>query len=102
MTLLHRWIQKIFGKKNLKTEINQCCKNCIWWRADELLEPGKEKPKYHEYCGNMRFFTMENDSCYSFQEELFEATENSIQTKEFNMDLELEANFENDTFRKIT
>lgn len=65
------------------------CNKCVWFRSDELLKVGTIKPEGKEYCGFHMLFFNSFDYCNDFKEEYFEAKENSISSKEYDMNLDL-------------
>lgn len=77
-----------------KKKTKSICKNCIWWKSEELngliVKNGKKR-----YCDKNKKYTKSNSSCNSFSKELFKPTKNSIQSKEYNLDLDLDLKLKN-------
>ena len=104
---MFKWLRAIFKKKNKATGalLNELkgntCETCVWWAAEEennlaLLHTPKNG---NRYCDVYKTFTGPKHTCHSYKEERYEATVESIQTEEIeiNHDLELEGSQLNDT-----
>lgn len=81
-----KWIKKKILEKKNKNSFD-ICKNCIWWNSEEMHN--KPIKKSYHYCSINNKYTSSHDTCYSFKEELFEATKDSISTPELTINHEL-------------
>lgn len=88
-------------KKNNCCEVKikeNICENCVWWRAEaENNMPNAEDasklfaayPGDYKYCDIQKQYTHRIHSCNHYLEERFEATDESIQTEEYEIKHEL-------------
>jgi hypothetical protein len=66
------------------------CRTCVYWKSEEENNITMQPPKKgNRYCDVYKTFTHPLHACALWKEEKFEATENSIQTEEINLDLDL-------------
>lgn len=84
-------IQNLYRK--LTKQNKDTCSTCIWWASEEennmpMLTNGKR------YCDVKKKYTSPNHACECYSKELFEATENSTQTPELEIDLNQEMELE--------
>lgn len=84
--MLRKIINLVLKKKNKNRE--DICNHCIWHKGeDDYNKPHKNGV---HYCSLNDTYTSNYSSCDRFQEERFEATEDST-TLEANIDLEFSA-----------
>jgi hypothetical protein len=83
------WLKKIF-KKNKPLPLYHTCDKCVYWKSEEenniIPEWNNNKKRY---CDVYKYSTKYNHTCALYTEEKFEATDDSIQTKELNLDYNL-------------
>jgi hypothetical protein len=93
---MFKWLAAIFKKK--KPEVINPCSTCVWWAAEEENLVNHHKDPEMRFCDKHKLFTHQDITCPEYLEEKFEATENSVQTEEIdiNHDLSIEKSEEND------
>lgn len=88
------FIKHAFSEKKKDT-----CSTCVNWKAEEMNNmPRIDDTLFNtgkRYCDVNKKYTGPNHKCECYVEELFEATENSIQTEELEIDLNQEMELEN-------
>src|SRR6185312_7364820 len=97
-----KWLKKLFQKKKNKGELNlYSCKNCVFWKVEEENNKDYISP-YNRFCDINKKYTNMYSTCPHFLEERFEATPESTQTEEIeiNHNLSIEREDENDTIFK--
>ena len=95
-----KWLTKIFKKKIKQEEIKplENCSKCVWWKSEEENNMPILKREHLGYCDVHKTYTPSTYKCSAFKEERFEATHDSIQTEEIeiNHDLSIERDDQND------
>lgn len=78
-------------KKYLENELHKdACHSCIYFGEEEMYNKSFHRNKKKRYCSQLDKYMHKNSSCEFYSKELFEATENSTQTKEYNLDFEFD------------
>lgn len=106
------WLKSLFKKKDnnccdVKLTFKDTCETCVWWKAEEENNmPNAEiasklfaaYPGEYKFCDIQKDYTHRIHSCRHYVEERFEATADSVQTEEFelNHDLSIERSQSND------
>jgi hypothetical protein len=91
-----KWLLGIFKKKNKPAPLIYTCKSCVWWRAEDENLVNKHPDAEMGFCDKHKLFTHQDITCPEYLEEKFEATENSVQTDELEINHEMSVE-ENDT-----
>jgi hypothetical protein len=89
-----QWLKGIFKRK--KQEVINPCSSCVWWRAEEENLVNYHPDSEIRFCDNHKLFMHQDLTCGEYLEEKFEATENSVQTEELEINHEMSVE-ENDT-----
>lgn len=112
---MFNWLKgflSIFQKKKnncCEVEIREnTCETCVWWKAEEennappAHEIDSRFDENYRFCDIHKNYSHKIHGCFSYVEERFEATDESIQTEEYelNTELSVEESESNDTRRE--
>jgi hypothetical protein len=84
-----KWLRQFLKKFKKKKEIINPCSTCVWWRAEDENLVNFHRDSEMRFCDKHKLFTHQDITCPEYLEEKFEATENSVQTKEYEINHEM-------------
>lgn len=88
------YLKNLFNSNEDNIKNKNTCSTCVHWASEEMNNMPRIDNEFlnsgKRYCDIHKKYTKPNHICECYQEELFEATENSTQSEELSIDLSTE------------